>query len=133
MKSFQERVDKSITRIAKLVFPNDTTHNHTLYGGTAMHWMDEVGFLVSTRFSRQKCVTVSMDRVDFKVPIPEGSIVELIGKVTRVGNTSMTVRVQVFMEDMFEGNQTLAVSAEMVFVALGDDNKPTQLSVHEQS
>lgn len=131
MNNFNKRVDESATAVTKLVFPHDTNHIHTLYGGTALQWMDEVGFLVATRFSRQKVVTVSVDRVDFKVPIAEGSIVELKGKVIRVGNTSMTVRVQIYRENMFAGGQELAVSAEMVFVAIGDDNKPTQLSVHE--
>lgn len=133
MNNFQQKVELSTTRVTKLVFPHDTNHIHTLYGGTAMHWMDEVGFLVATRFSRQKVVTVSIDRVDFKVPIPEGSIVELVGKVIRVGNTSMTTRVQIFRENMYAGGQELAVSAEMVFVAMGKDNKPTPLSVHQQS
>ncbi len=133
VNSFQERVEKSATRVTKLVFPHDTNHIRTLYGGTAMQWMDEVGFLVCTRFSRQKVVTVSIDRVDFKVPIAEGSIVELKGKVIRVGNTSMTALVQIFREDMFEGNQVLAVSAEMVFVAVDGNNRPTQLSVHQSS
>jgi len=133
VKDFQTRVADSTTRVTKLVFPHDTNHIHTLYGGTAMQWMDEVGFLVATRFSRQKVVTVSIDRVDFKVPIPEGSIVELVGKVIRVGNTSMTTRVQIFRESMFAGDQDLAVSAEMVFVAVGVDNRPVQLSVHENS
>ncbi|MDA3934434.1 MAG: acyl-CoA thioesterase [Gammaproteobacteria bacterium] len=131
MSEFTDRVEASLTRITKLVFPQDTNHIHTLYGGTALQWMDEVGFLVATRFSRQKVVTVSMDRVDFKVPIPEGSIIELVGKVTRVGTSSMTIRIQLFREDMFLGGQELAVSAEMVFVAIGDDNKPTPLSVHD--
>lgn len=131
MSNFSERVEASTTRITKLVFPQDTNHIHTLYGGTALQWMDEVGFLVATRFSRQKAVTVSMDRVDFKVPIPEGSIVELVGKVTRVGTTSMTIRVQLFREDMYLGGQDLAVSAEMVFVAVGDDNRPVPLSLHD--
>ncbi len=131
MNNFQQRVKNSTTQVTKLVFPHDTNHIGTLYGGTAMQWIDEVGFLVCTRFSRQKVVTVSIDRVDFKVPIPEGSIVELKGKVIRVGNTSMTALVQIFRENMFKGDQELAVTAEMVFVAVGGNNRPTQLSVHQ--
>ena len=79
----QERIEHAKTRITKLVFPQDTNPIGTLYGGTAMKWMDEVAFLAATRFARRQVVTVSMDRVDFKVPIPEGSIVELIGEVIR--------------------------------------------------
>ena len=78
----KERIEHSRTRITKLVFPQDTNPIATLYGGTAMKWMDEVAFLTATRFARRQVVTVSMDRVDFKVPIPKGSIVELIGRAS---------------------------------------------------
>jgi acyl-CoA hydrolase len=120
----EERIEHSKTRITKLVFPQDTNPIGTLYGGTAMKWMDEVAFLAATRFARRQVVTVSMDRVDFKVPIPEGAIVELIGEVTRVGNTSVTVRVQILREDPFSGGQELAIEGELVLVAVDREMKP---------
>jgi len=120
----QERIEHAKTRITKLVFPQDTNPIGTLYGGTAMKWMDEVAFLAATRFARRQVVTVSMDRVDFKVPIPEGSIVELIGEVIRVGNTSVTARVQILREDPLSGGQELAIEGELVLVAVDLDMKP---------
>ncbi len=52
--------------MVKCVFPNTTNHYDTLFGGTALQWIDEVAFIIATRFSRQKMVTVSSDKVDFK-------------------------------------------------------------------
>ena len=46
-------------------------------------------------------VTVSSDRIDFKKPIPAGTIVELIGKVNHVGNTSLKVNVEIYIEQMY--------------------------------
>ena len=89
--TIEERIKKSETSIFKAVFPNTTNHYDTLFGGTAMHMMDEVAFITATRFSRQTMVTVSSDRIDFNKPIPAGTIVELVGKVTHVGNTSLKV------------------------------------------
>ncbi|HKL49521.1 MAG TPA: acyl-CoA thioesterase [Wenzhouxiangellaceae bacterium] len=123
----KERIEHSRTRITKLVFPQDTNPIATLYGGTAMKWMDEVAFLTATRFARRQVVTVSMDRVDFKVPIPKGSIVELIGEVTRVGNTSITVRVQILREDPLSGGQELAIQGELVMVSVDDAMVPVPL------
>jgi acyl-CoA hydrolase len=51
--------------------------------------MDEVAFITASRFSRQKMVTVSSDKVDFKKPIPSGTFAELVGKVTMVGSSSL--------------------------------------------
>lgn len=130
MSAFDARVRDSLTQVTKLVFPHDTNHIHTLYGGTALKWMDEVGFLVATRFTRQTVVTVSMDRIDFKVPIPEGSVVVLEGKVIRIGRSSLTVRVDIYKEHRIEGGKELAISGELVFVAVDDQLKPTALSVH---
>lgn len=62
----EQRKQNSETRIFKAVFPNTTNHYDTLFGGTAMQLMDEVAFIAATRFSRQRMVTVSSDRIDFK-------------------------------------------------------------------
>ncbi|MEN1728493.1 MAG: acyl-CoA thioesterase [Pseudomonadota bacterium] len=123
----QSRLDDARTCITKLVFPHDTNPISTLYGGTAMQWMDEVAFLTATRYARKQVVTVSMDRVDFKVPIPEGAIVELIGEIERVGRTSMTVQVSILLEDRQSGDQRLAIEGRLVMVAVDDDMEPTPI------
>ncbi|QKK02814.1 MAG: acyl-CoA thioesterase [Pseudomonadota bacterium] len=118
------RVERSRTRITKLVFPQDTNPIGTLYGGTALQWMDEVAFLTATRFARCQVVTVSMDRVDFKVPIPQGAIVELVGEVVRVGRTSLGVRVQILVEAVESGAQKLAIEGHLAMVAVDDVMEP---------
>ena len=127
MKAHSEKIEQSRTRITKLVFPHDTNPIGTLYGGTALHWMDEVAFLTATRYARRQVVTVSMDRVDFKVPIPEGAIVELVGEVTRVGRSSMTVNVKILQEDPSASTQELAIEGTLVMVAVDDELKPVGL------
>ena len=127
-----ERIEHSRTRITKLVFPQDTNPIGTLYGGTAMKWMDEVAFLTATRFERRQVVTVSMDRVDFKTPIPRGHIVELLGEVTRVGNTSVTVTVSILCEDPLSGTQQLAIQGELVMVAVDETMQPVQVIPESQ-
>ena len=122
----EELIKKSKTSIFKAVFPNTTNHYDTLFGGTAMQLMDEVAFIAATRFSRQRMVTVSSDRIDFKKPIPAGTIIELIGKVTYIGSTSLKVRVDIFVEQMYSIEREKAVSGEFTFVAI-DENKKSVL------
>lgn len=112
------------TRVAKAVFPPTTNHHNTLFGGTALAWMDEVSFIAATRFCRLPLVTVSTDRIDFKHAIPAGSIVELIGRVIAVGNTSLKVEVEVFVEGMCCGGRERAISGVFSFVAIDDNKKP---------
>ncbi len=123
----EERIKQSQTHIFKAVFPNTTNHYDTLFGGTAMHAMDEVAFITATRFSRQRMVTVSSDRIDFKKPIPAGTIIELVGKVSYLGSTSLKVRVEIYIEQMYSEGREKAVSGEFTFVAIDDHKKPTPI------
>jgi len=125
--TIEEKIKAAETRIFKAVFPNTTNHYDTLFGGTAMMMMDEVAFITATRFSRQLMVTVSSDRIDFTKPIPAGTIVELIGSITHIGNTSMKVRVDIFVEQMYSEHREKAVSGEFSFVAIDEHKKPTAI------
>lgn len=125
--TIEERKEQSKTTIFKAVFPNTTNHYDTLFGGAAMQLMDETAFITATRFSRQRMVTVSSDKIDFKMPIPAGTIVELTGKVTYIGNTSLKVRVDIFVEEMYSTSREKAVSGEFTFVAIDENKQPISI------
>lgn len=125
--NIEHRIENSTTRVFKAVFPNTTNHYDTLFGGTAMHLMDEVAFITATRFSRMRMVTVSSDRIDFKKPIPHGTIIELVGQVTKVGNTSTTVKVDIYIEQMYSDHREIAVSGTFALVAINEEKKPISL------
>lgn len=124
MTELEQRIAQAETRIFKAVFPNTTNHYDTLYGGTAMALMDEVAFIAGTRFSRKRLVTVSSDRIDFTKPIPAGTIVELVGRVKRVGRTSLEIAVDIYVEQMYEEHRELAITGTFTFVAIDEDKKP---------
>ena len=127
--TIEERKERAVTRVVKAVFPNTTNHYDTLFGGTALNWMDEVAFITATRFSKMKMVTVSSDKIDFTQPIPAGTIVELVGFVLSVGRTSLKVQVDIFVEEMYEDKREKAISGVFTFVAIGDDKKAVPLKV----
>jgi acyl-CoA hydrolase len=122
-----DQTERSVTRITKTVFPSTTNHYDTMFGGTALAWMDETAFITATRFSRQKFVTVSSDRIDFKTPIPAGTIVELVGRVIKVGNTSLQVQVSVYLEQMYREERKKAIEGTFTFVAIDDNMKPVKI------
>lgn len=122
-----EKKKLSETRIFKAVFPNTTNHYDTLFGGTAMHLMDEVAFITATRFTRKTCVTVSSDRIDFKKAIPAGTIIELIGSVSKIGNTSLDVKVEIYIEQMYSDIREKAITGNFTLVALDENKKPTKV------
>ncbi|MCO4293702.1 acyl-CoA thioesterase [Solitalea sp. MAHUQ-68] len=125
--SLEEKINQSETRIFKAVFPNTTNHYDTLFGGTAMHLMDEVAFITATRFARKRMVTVSSDRIDFSKPIPAGTIIELVGKVAHIGNTSLKVSVDIYIEQMYSTQREKAISGTFTFVAIDKHKKPVKV------
>ena len=124
----EEKILQAETRICKAGFPNTTNHYDTLVGGTAMQMMDEVAFITATRFTRQTVVTVSSDKIDFKKPIPAGTIVELIGKVTHLGNKSLKVSVEIFIEQMYSDHREKAIHGEFTFVSIDENKNPIAIN-----
>lgn len=124
----QDRIAAAATRIYKAVFPNTTNHYDTLFGGMAMQLMDEVAFITATRYSRLRMVTVSSDRIDFKHPIPSGTIIELTGTIIHIGNTSMKVQVDIYVEQMYSTHREKAVSGVFSFVAVDENKKPVVIT-----
>ncbi|GAA5335225.1 acyl-CoA thioesterase [Thermus hydrothermalis] len=112
------------TRMVYPVFPGETNHYGTLFGGTVMAWMDQAAFVAATRHARCKVVTVHADAVDFKHPVPLGSIVELVARVVEVGRTSMRVAVELWVEPL-QGERYLAAQGGFVLVALDASGRPT--------
>ncbi|MGM3227070.1 acyl-CoA thioesterase [Dickeya zeae] len=123
----EERIQQSITRVAKVVFPTTINHHSTLFGGTALAWMDEISFITATRFCHKPLVTVSTEKINFTTPIPSGTIVELVGQVSRVGRTSLTVDVSVYLEQMYAEGRTKVITGQFNFVAVNDEGRPVPL------
>lgn len=127
MSDIEERKQKAKTSVFKVVFSNMTNHYDTMFGGIAMEMMDEVAFITATRFSRKVCVTVSSDRIDFKKSIASGSIVELVGKIEEIGNTSLKVKVEIYKEEMYGNIREKSIEGHFTFVALDEHKKPTSI------
>lgn len=125
--TIEERKQLSETRIFKAVFPNTTNHYDTLFGGMAMQLMDEVAFITATRFSRKRMVTVSSDRIDFTKPIPAGTIIELVGSISYIGNTSLKVSVEIFIEEMYSDVRDKAITGTFTFVAVDEHKNPIRV------
>jgi acyl-CoA hydrolase len=112
------------TRMVYPIFPGSANHYDTLFGGQAMAWMDQAAFICATRWCRQKVVTAHSSAIDFHQAIPVGTIVELVAKVIKVGRTSMTVQVQLWVEPMRQPERSLACEGSFVLVAVDDHNQP---------
>jgi len=112
------------TRIVEMVFPNQANHYGTLFGGDALRLMDMAAFVAASRHARKPVVTASSERIDFHVPVRQGQLAEVVGRVSRTGRTSMTVEVELWAEDLLTGTRELCTKGSFVLVAVDQDGRP---------
>jgi acyl-CoA hydrolase len=125
MTAVSESVHSAATvTMIEVVFPDQTNHYGTLFGGHALRLMDKAAFVAASRHSRRTVVTACSERVDFKHAVHHGNLVELTAKVVATGRSSMTVVVDLFAEDLLSGERRLCAQGKFVLVALDEHGKP---------
>lgn len=97
-----------------------------LFGGKLMEWIDEIAGLVGMRHSGGNITTASVDNLRFIRGAFQNDLVVLLARVTYVGNTSMEVRVDTYIED-FEGTRKPINRAYLTLVAVDDEGKPRKV------
>ncbi len=112
-----EAEPEGVLVMADMVFPPQTNHYGTLFGGDALRMLGKAAFIASTRDTRKVMVMAASDRVDFTTPIHEGEMVELAARIIMRGNRSRRVRVELWAEDLLSARRRRAASAEFVMVA----------------
>jgi acyl-CoA hydrolase len=99
-----------------------------VFGGVILAMMDTAAAVAAMRHARASCVTVSIDRVDFREPIHIGELVVMKASVNYVGNTSMEVGVRVEAEHLMTGNRRHTNSCYLTFVAVDADGRPVRVA-----
>jgi len=113
--------------INQLMLPEHANTHGNVHGGWIMKLADEAGGMCATRHSRRPCVTVAMDSMTFKEPVHVGELLELTAEVSWTGRTSIEVSVNVVAENLLTGDRVATNSAFLVYVALDDRGRPTDV------
>jgi acyl-CoA hydrolase len=111
--------------ISELMMPQHANVMGNVFGGVLLGLVDKVAAVAAVRHARRPCVTVSVDRVDFREPIRVGELVTAFGRVNFAGRTSMEVGVKVIAENVLTGDRRHTNSCYLTYVALDDDGRPT--------
>jgi acyl-CoA hydrolase len=114
-------------QLAQMMMPEHANPQGNVHGGWIMKLVDEAGGLASTRHAGHRTVTVAIDQMFFRHPIHIGDLVLFNAEVTYAGHTSMEVEVGVIAENPISGEQVHTNAAYLVYVAIGEDGKPTQV------
>lgn len=112
---------------AELMMPQHANLLGHVFGGAILAMMDKTAAVAAIRHARSACVTVSVDRVDFREPIHVGDLVVMKASVNYVGRSSMEIGVRVEAEHLIEGVRRHTNSCYLTFVAVDRDGRPIEI------
>jgi acyl-CoA hydrolase len=125
------KVSESAHETSALMMPLDENARGHVFGGVVLAMMDKAAAVCAIRHARASCVTVSVDRVDFREPILVGDLVHMKASVNFVGRTSMEIGVRIEAENMLLGTRRHTNSCYVTYVALDRDGKPAEVPTLE--
>ena len=116
-------VSESFVETVHIVQPSHLNGANRLFGGILMQWIDEVAAIVAKRHCNGNVTTASVDNLTFLQGAYLDDLVVIKGKMTWVGNSSMEVCVDTYVENR-HGERNRINNAHLILIALDDNGKP---------
>ena len=110
-----------------LAMPADTNANGDIFGGWIMSQLDLAGGILAKEISGGRIVTVSVSSITFKKPVSVGDVVCVYGECTKIGRTSMSINLEVWIKPVRDENiedRFMVCDATFNYVAIDADGRP---------
>lgn len=114
-----------------VLLPRDTNREGTIFGGIILTHIDLAGAVEAGKITNQRFLTKAMKEVVFKEPVRVGEVVSFYTSTERIGNTSITVHVDV--EVWRDDKEIQVTEADMTFVCIDDKGRPTPVVPRNKS
>src|SRR3989338_953204 len=114
--------------------PADANHHGDIFGGWIMSQVDIAGGVLAGRRARGRVATVAVNSFQFKQPVQIGDLLSFYAEIVRVGNTSITINVEVYAQRNPEDVEIVKVTeATLTYVATDKDRKPRPIPAAPKS
>jgi len=112
------------------LMPRDTNPQGTIFGGVILSYIDMAGAIEAHRYTKiERFVTMAMREVIFHHPVFVGDLVSFYAETVRVGNTSITIRVEVEAERFGGTSDKIRVTeAEVIYVAVDANRRKIKIN-----
>ena len=121
-------IDKELV-LKVIPMPADCNANGDIFGGWVMAQVDLAGSVIPARHTQGRMATVAVNEFIFKQPVRVGDILSFFSAVTRIGRTSVTVKVEVFAERFGSQGRYIKVTEALVtYVAIDDQGRPREIA-----
>ena len=126
-QSTVRRAPKGSLLLRTVAMPADTNANGDIFGGWIMSQLDLAGGILAKEISRGRVVTISVGEIVFKEPVDVGDVVCCYGECTRVGRTSMSISLEVWIKGYLDGEmgeRHKVCEALFNYVAIDENGRP---------
>lgn len=110
--------------IRLVMLPKYTNPDGDIFGGVILSMIDEAAAVEAQRQARRRFVTVAMDSIQFHQPVKVGDIVSLWCRTEKVGTSSIHIRVTVFANPRWDGDEQKVTEAMVTLVAIDVNRHP---------
>lgn len=112
----------------KICMGKDIGIHGNMFGGILMAWIDEAAAAFATEYCcTPNMVTLKVGELHFKRPIKVNNHIRLYGEVVSLGNTSITLNIEVRKFNLYSGEETVVCTTSITFVRIDDDGHPTPI------
>ncbi len=111
-----------------LAMPADTNPRGDVFGGWIMSLMDVAGKMSATRYAHGRVATVAVSNIVFHRPVKVGDTVCCYTDLRKLGRTSITFDVEVWVLRQGHGDRVRVTDASFTFVALDEKGRPQPLA-----
>lgn len=111
----------------KRMRPRNANPHRTVFGGEILRNMDEAGSIAAEKYAEEDVVTASINRMSFKEPVETDDLLVLNSRVEYVGDTSITVGVEVYAEDLQNDTRRKTADAYLTYVAQDENGNNVQV------
>ena len=110
-----------------IAMPSDTNPDGDMFGGWILSQMDLAAYVHARRLAKHKVVTVAIDNIVFHRPVFVGDCLECFARIEKKGRSSVTVKVEAYVERRDSKEKDKVTEGRFVFVSIGSDRKPMAL------
>lgn len=113
--------------IRLVMLPKFTNPDGDIFGGIILSMIDEAAAVEAQRQAHHRYVTVSMDSVQFHLPVKVGDVVSLWCETIRIGKSSVRIHINVLASPRYSDDEYKVTEATVTMVAIDDKGRPVSV------
>src|SRR5262245_10679615 len=123
-----EQLPDSEPALRAIAMPADANPRGDIFGGWLLSQMDLAGSTVAIRRAKSRVATIAVTSMIFRKPVFIGDEVSCYAEITKVGNTSVTVKIESWVRRGIGGAAVKVTEGLFTYVAIDAERRPVPIA-----